>query len=337
MAQATIGNLNVRLGMDSAEFQAGAKRAQATLAGLGASIKSFAAGAVAALSIDAVARAALDAVKAVAELGDVAESIGITAEQMQNYNRMALASGASSDVMARGLQSIAEQSVDTKSKLSQLFEANGFNAQVMTTNDVIRTFATLLQNARTPAEQLAIATSVLGDKVGRQLVEAMRTGASGVDASFKAMVKSGMYHTNAEVARLQELETRYNEVAARIQTVWQKMIVGIVEGIDYLGNQTTERKFLPLGWGLSMENPYYKPPAAMPSSQSNVSGKGDLPTNLGPGYQVMKPTVMPIAIPKGAAPSSTLPRSSSFVKPITIADIRGEATAGMTSATRCPA
>lgn len=46
---AVIGSLRVNLGMDSAEFQNGAKRAQSTLGTLGAGIKAFAAGAVAAL------------------------------------------------------------------------------------------------------------------------------------------------------------------------------------------------------------------------------------------------------------------------------------------------
>jgi hypothetical protein len=50
---AVIGALRVNLGLDSAEFQNGAKKAQSTLAGLGAAIKGFAAGAVAGLSLGA--------------------------------------------------------------------------------------------------------------------------------------------------------------------------------------------------------------------------------------------------------------------------------------------
>ena len=51
---AVIGSLRVNLGMDSAEFQNGAKRAQSTLGTLGAGIKAFAAGAVAALSLSLI-------------------------------------------------------------------------------------------------------------------------------------------------------------------------------------------------------------------------------------------------------------------------------------------
>lgn len=232
MSSAQIGNLNVKLGLDTAEFSAGAKRAQSTLSGLTGSIKSFGAGIVGALSVGALASAVDDVIHRVAEIGDVAESIGITAEQLQVYNRMALASGTSSEVMAKGLQTVAEQSTDASSALSKLFAANGLSTQGMTVNEVIRQFMTLLQNARTPADQLAMATSVLGARVGRELVEAFRAGAAGVDKSTKAMVKSGNYFSNAEIQRLQDIETRYNEVTANIATAWQRMVVKMVEGAN---------------------------------------------------------------------------------------------------------
>ena len=229
MSQAVIGNLRVNLGIDTAQFAAGARQAQSTLAGLQSSLKGFGAAAVGALSLGAIGASVDQAIKQVAAIGDLAETIGITAEQVQVFNRLALESGASTDVMARGLQEIAEQSADANSKLSQLFAANGLSAQGREVNSVIRDFMTLLQNARDPAEQLSIATSVLGTRVGRELVEAFRSGAVGVDVATQQMVASGNFHTNAEVARLQEIEEEYNRVIANIGTAWQRMVVGMIE------------------------------------------------------------------------------------------------------------
>lgn len=232
MSQAEIGSLRVRLGIDTAEFSNDIRKAQSSLATLQ---KSFAtlgtafAGMIGGLGIGALGAAVTDAIKQVAQIGDLAETIGITAEQVQVFNRMALASGTSAEVMAKGLQEIAEQSTDVNSKLSKLFAANGLTAQGRDTNAVIRDFMTLLQNAKTPADQLAMATGVLGTRVGRELVEAFRTGAEGVDTATQEMVASGNYHTNAEVARLQEIETAYNTVTANIATMWQRMVVGMVE------------------------------------------------------------------------------------------------------------
>lgn len=232
MSQAEIGSLRVRLGIDTAEFSNDIRKAQSSLATLQ---KSFAtlgtafAGMIGGLGIGALGAAVTDAIKQVAQIGDLAETIGITAEQVQVFNRMALASGTSAEVMAKGLQEIAEQSTDVNSKLSKLFAANGLTAQGRDTNEVIRDFMTLLQNAKTPADQLAMATGVLGTRVGRELVEAFRTGAEGVDTATQEMVASGNFHTNAEVARLQEIEEAYNRTTANIGTMWQRMVVGMVE------------------------------------------------------------------------------------------------------------
>lgn len=237
MSNAVIGNLRVNLGIDTATFAAGAKQAQTTLAGLQRSIQGFGvgvAGILGGLGLNALGSSVVQAMRDVAQIGDLAETIGVTAEQIQVFNRMALASGASTEAMARGLQEIAEQSTDANSKLSQLFAANGIAVQGRETNAVIRDFMTLLQNARTPTEQLAMATSVLGTRVGRELVEALRTGAQGYDEATRSMVESGNYHSNAEVERLQKIEEQYNKVAANIATRWQQMVVKLAEGAAYL-------------------------------------------------------------------------------------------------------
>lgn len=228
MSQAEIGNLRVRMGLDTAEFNSGVRNVQGSIAGLSSTLKGFATAAAAMT----VFNATVSAVKAVAEIGDVAESIGVTAEQLQVYQQMALASGTSTDVLTRGLQSLAEQSVQSGSALEKLFTANGMTLAGKETNQIIREFMDLVKNARTPTEQLAIITEVLGDKVGRQLVEAFRAGANGADEQYKRMEASGQIHLNGEVRRIQEIETKYNEVTARIAAMWQGMVIDIVSGID---------------------------------------------------------------------------------------------------------
>lgn len=285
MSQAVIGNLRVDMAMDTAAFAAGAKQAQATLSGLQRSISGFGtsvAGILGGLGLTAIGSQIVDAMRQVAQIGDLAETIGITAEQVQVFNRMALQSGASTDAMAKGLQEIAEQSTDANSKLSQLFAANGITAQGRETNAVIRDFMTLLQNARTPTEQLAMATSVLGTRVGRELVEAFRTGADGVDEATRSMVESGNYHSNAEVERLQKLEEQYNLVAANIATRWQQMVVALATQIS-----SFEAKYVPGAGGARSAVPS-RPPlvrSALTVNMGPMGGRGQ--------FAPIKTTVLP--------------------------------------------
>lgn len=313
-SQAEIGNLRVRLGIDSAEFANGVRNVQGSLATLGNSIKTFATAAAAVT----VFREAIASLHDVADMGDVAEAIGLTAEQLQVYNKMALASGTTSDIMARGLQTIAEQSTDAKSKLSELFDANGLQTAGKSMNQIIMDFMTLLQNAKTPAEQLAIATGVLGDKVGRQLVESLRSGASGWNEAFNSMVKDGYYLSNEQVKAAQAIETKYNQVLANLTSAWQKFVVLVAQGIDAAVNPDmggSKNKFR-FNYGLGVAPGV---PAAGGSS-SGADGKGDLPGNIntGNGYSVNKPTANPfngISAPK----ASIVPK----IKPGTIDDIYG--------------
>jgi hypothetical protein len=289
---AEIGNLRVRLGIDSAEFANGVRSVQGSLSSLGSSLKAFATGAAAITLFNQ----AVTALHSVADMGDVAEAIGVTAEQLQVYNRMALASGASSEIMMRGLQSIAEQSTDAKSKLADLFSANGLTLAGKEMNQVILDFMNLLQAAKTPAEQLAIATGVLGDKVGRQLVESMRTGASGWHDSFIQMKDDGWYLADEQVKAAQAIETKYNEVIAKIEAAWQGMVVRITQAFARGGGYAVSpelrakfQEFQDARDGVT----------TAPGKGDYLDMKGDLPANIntGNGYGINSPTSNPFGMP----------------------------------------
>jgi hypothetical protein len=296
---AQIGNLNVRLAMDTAQFAAGVKTVQGSLGTLGTAFKAFAASA----AVNFLGQLGLSAIRAGAQIGDLAETIGITAEQVQVFNRLAVASGSSSESMAKGLQSIAEQSVDAESKLSKLFAANGIQAQGMAVNDVIRTFTDLLKNARNPAEQLAIATEVLGTRVGRDLIEALRTGAAGYDDAMQSMIASGELMSNAEIARLQELETQYNLVTDRIAQYWMKMVTTIAGGVGQIGAASGTAGGFDYGYGSGAKTP----------------AMDNLPPSLRPGFKppgnFRSPAPVPVKVTNLPAPDKKATTSKSSASP----------------------
>lgn len=298
MSAAEIGNLRVRMGIDSAEFSNGVRAVQGSLASLSGSLRTFATGAAAITLF----RSAVASLHDVADIGDVADAIGLSAEQLQVFQKMALASGTSTDVMARGLQSIAEQSTDASSKLSQLFAANGILTAGKEMNQIILEFMTLLQNAKTPAEQLAIATGVLGDKVGRQLVESLRSGASGWNEAFNSMVSDGWFLSNEQVKAAQEIETKYNQVIANLTSAWQGFVVTVAQSLAAVGNPdmgSAANKFR-YNFGLGAA-----PGVASNSPSAAASGgKGDLPGNINPGkgYGLNKPTSNPFNGIKSPSP-----------------------------------
>src|SRR5262245_57545511 len=91
------------------ELDRASRHNEASMAGMGADMaRAFGHGfsthirrIVAAAGFVGVIHAIAGAVKAVADLGDTAQDIGISAQALQVWNRMAIAAGQSAEVMAR--------------------------------------------------------------------------------------------------------------------------------------------------------------------------------------------------------------------------------------------
>lgn len=292
-SQAEIGNLRVRLGIDSAEFANGVRGVQQSLATLTNSLKAFATGAAAITLFNK----AVDALHDVADMGDLADAIGVTATQLQVYNRLAAASHASSESMAKGLESVAEQSTNAKSALAKLFDANGLSMKGKSINDIMLTFMDLLKNAKTPAEQLAMATGVLGERVGRQLVEALRNGSSGWKDAFGEMQASGVALSDSQVAQAQRIEEEYNKVIANLTTLWEKFAVAVAQAMDAAVNPPNTQNILNARNAILTKGTRYGVPTTIGGIPltPGADGKGDLPgnVNLGSGGTLAKPTANP--------------------------------------------
>lgn len=203
-ANAVIGSLRVNLGMDSAEFQNGAKRAQSTLAGLGSSIKAFAAGAVAALSLGALTGAIKSSVDHMDELGKAAQKIGIPIEQLSGleyaarladlslgdlqsnltkFNRSLgeIAGGGSNDAGA-ALKAIGVSAVDASGKLRP-------------TTSLIADIAEKFSGYRDGAEKSALAMALFG-KAGADMIPFLNGGRDAITGATDEASRFGLIVTD---------------------------------------------------------------------------------------------------------------------------------------------
>ena len=291
---AEVGNLRVRLGIDSAEFSNGIRGVQEQLKGFGENIKRFA---EATAAVEIFSRA-VEALHQVADIGKLAETIGVTAEQLQVFNRMAVDAHTTTEEMAKGLESVAEQSTNAKSELSKLFDANGITTKGKSINEIMMTFMDLIKNAKTPAEQLAIAVDVLGKKVGRQLIDALKEGAGGWHDAMAAMKADGSDLSEAQVKEAMKIEKAYNDMLARLTAEWQKfslLIAGIIDSAINPDMGSSKNGFRS-GYGLGAANGTKFGSGGQPLPLTpGADGNGDLPGNLNldAGGTLSKPTTNP--------------------------------------------
>lgn len=203
---------------------------------LGGIFSTFKAGLIGGLglgSVDAVLQSIGAAINRIADIGEIAGRIGLTTDALQVLQRMVIETGGSAEDLNRGMQQFAEQAAEKTSYLAKLFEANGIAirtaaGELRPMNDLVNEFANLVQNAGSEAEALAIVTKVMGDRAGRELVEAFGKGAQGVADKFEEMKKSSRLHTEAEIKEMEIIRDQYALIMGDIELGWQKMIISMI-------------------------------------------------------------------------------------------------------------
>jgi len=197
--------------------------------GLLAPLRGIGPAIIASIGVSSIIDAVGGAIKAVAALGDQAADLGMPVAELQTWNKLALESGQSSEMMAKALSEIAEQSGDTESALSKLFSANNVQMSADATKNM-QAFMDILQRAKSPAEQLGIAADVLGKKLSRGMLEALKEGPDAFIAKYAEMNAAGEHFSEEEVRRIREIETQWNSLMASLATSFQSFVVSGVLG-----------------------------------------------------------------------------------------------------------
>lgn len=208
---AVIGSLRVNLGMDSAEFQNGAKQAQSTLGTLGASIKAFAAGAVAALSLGAVTTALKSSVDHMDELGKAAQKIGIPVEQLSGLEYAARLADVSLEGLSSNLskfnRSLGEIAGGGKNDAGAALKAIGVaaldaNGKLRPTSEIVADVAAKFAGYTDGAEKSALAMALFG-KAGADMIPLLNGGREAITGATEEAARFGLI-VNEDAAKSAE-------------------------------------------------------------------------------------------------------------------------------------
>lgn len=195
MSQAIIGNLRVDLGLNTAQFDAGAKKAQSSLAGLSNSIKGFAAGIAGALTLGGVATVLQTSINRMDELGKAAQKIGIPVEELSKLEyaaRLADVPLANLETtMGRFARSLAEIETGGTNDAGAALQRLGINAtnaqgQLRPTLDIMLDLADEFRDMPDGAQKSALAVQLFG-KSGADMVPFLNQGRDAIkDATDEA-------------------------------------------------------------------------------------------------------------------------------------------------------
>src|SRR5262245_6664057 len=186
-----VGALRVVLGMDTASFEDGAKRASKQLDTFGKRVGAFTAGNLLANAIEKAAGAMVDFAKASLEtidtLGKTAQKVGVSVEAFSALNYAADLADVSTEQLSTGLGKLAKNMADTAAgtgDAAKTFDALGISVKnadgsLRPVDDVLADIADKFQGATDGAQKTAAAMALFG-KSGKDLIPLLNDGSTGL-------------------------------------------------------------------------------------------------------------------------------------------------------------
>lgn len=245
-----IGQLRISLGLDSAAFESGAKRAAAEVNTLGSRAeragfkigsmgKALAVGA-AAFAGTAIVSQLKDAVAAgldyAASLGETAQQLGVTTRTLQEYRYAADQVGISQDEMDTGLAKLTRtigEAANGNKKQAQAFASLGIsvrdaNGQVKDAGVIMPELADALQRIESPAQRAAVLVELFG-KSGMKMGSLLADGAKGVNSLREDAQRLGIVMSDTLIAKA---DAASDKMASLNKVITAKISIAVAENAD---------------------------------------------------------------------------------------------------------
>lgn len=235
MASSLIGSLRVALGLDTAQFEAGAAKAQArakqTASGIEASFKSAKTaveGLFAAFTVGLLTDQIKKSLDYAGSLAEVSRTLGLTTKDLQTFRFAASQSGIAQDQLEVGLRRLtvsmgkAELGSEAQAKA---FKAIGISVDELkgkTTGDVFRLMADGLSKVTDRSQRAAIEMTLMG-RTGSNLDNLLAPGAARLNELAQAAQQLGIVLSDQQIQSAEEtahkLEAVKEVLAAQIAGV----------------------------------------------------------------------------------------------------------------------
>lgn len=256
---ANIGSLFVDLGIDTAAFSDGLKKASSAAGGFGA--KFAAIGKTVALAGAAMAASAgaafvtfgAQALTAADDIGDAAARIGISAEAFQKLGAAASAAGGTPELMTAALDRLnvgLGAFVQTGGgPAAQAFKDMGLaskiaSGEIQTADQAFYAAAKALEGIESPAEKARISMQLFGRGVGVDMVEVLLAGEQSLKQYGEAAANSGRIMSNEMVEKLPAMKVKLDEAKlalSQMATVFAgQALIGSEKFFNALGPGITE-------------------------------------------------------------------------------------------------
>jgi hypothetical protein len=253
-----IGALRVSLGLDTAQFEAGSKRArgiakrdatdiQRTLSGIRGSLNNLVAGA----TITALAAAAKRALDYAGSLGEISQQLGVTTKDLQTFRYVASQVGVEQEEMDKSLakltRTMGEAAAGSKVQATAFRELGvslqDGNGKLLTASEVLPRLADAFAKIKDPATRARLEADLFG-KAGQKLDPLLTQGAKGVKALTDRAEELGLVlgddlirSADAASDKLAEMQKQLEATFARTMAESADAVMGLANAFATLTSQ----------------------------------------------------------------------------------------------------
>ncbi len=234
--EAVVGALRVVLGMDTAQFEDGAKKAVGEIEKFGASFnKAFSIAAITA-AFTALTYGILRTVNQLDDLGKTAQKIGIPIEQLSALKYAANLADVSTESLNRGMVILAKNMSSVaggaKGPAADAFKAlhisvTDSGGALKSTSDLMGELSDKFATFKDSAAKTALAVAVFG-RGGAELIPLLNEGRKGLKDAADEASRFGLIVSNDAAKSAQEFNDNLKRLSAIMEGVLIKITAGLV-------------------------------------------------------------------------------------------------------------
>lgn len=240
-----IGALRVSLGLDTASFEAGTKRARGIAArdasaiqkSLGG-IKTAFAGLATLATASALVAAGKRALDYAASLGEVSQQLGVTTRDLQVYRFIATQVGIEQDTMDASLakltKSMGEADNGSKKQATAFRElgvsVKDANGNLLTAGDVLPKLADAFARIKDPITRARLETELLG-KQGQKLDPLLSQGSAAINDMAAEADRLGLILGDALIKKADDASDRIEVLTKVLEVSFARAIAENADGI----------------------------------------------------------------------------------------------------------
>lgn len=250
---AVIGALRVNLGLDSAQFSAGLKKAQSGLDGFGkVAAAGFAAASVAAVAAGtALAVMGKKAIDAADNMSKTAQRVGVTTEALSRLKYAADYSDVSLEQLSGGLQKLTKNLADVASgsgRTAQIalqalgISATDANGVLRSSDEVFADIADRFARMENGATKTALAVQLFG-RSGADLIPLLNSGRAGLKAMADESDRLGLTVSTKTGLAAEQFNDTITKVQKTLEGLVQRVSLAALPALQGLADKLASPEF----------------------------------------------------------------------------------------------